>query len=330
VTSPDGLKPTRAGYVEGLLEAGRRDRRVVVLEGDVSRSIGTDAFAREFPDRFVNLGISEQDMLGEAAGLALAGYVPFAATYGVFATGRAWDQIRTSICAMNLPVRIGGAHGGSSTGPDGATHQALEDIALMRVLPNMTVLVPADSNQTRAAVLASLGRTGPVYIRFGRNPAPQLYGPEVPLEPGRGHLLREGGDALVIACGAMVAPALEAAGRLAAAGVRTGVLDMASIKPLDEKLVLEASSGVSCVVTAEDHQAAGGLYGAVSEFLARTRPLPVSPVAVRDRFGLSGTPGEVMEALGLTSSAVVGEVLRRIGQDAPSGRPGGRSDSRPD
>jgi transketolase len=308
-----GLKPTREGYVEGLLEAGRRNRRVVVVEGDVSRSIGSCAFREEFPERFFNLGISEQDMMGEAAGLALAGYIPFVATYGVFASGRAWDQIRTSICYMNLPVRIGGAHGGLSVGPDGATHQALEDVALMRVLPRMKVLVPADSNQTRAAVLASLETVGPVYIRFGRNPVPQLYPADSEVRFGCGHLLREGSDALIVACGAMVAPSMEAAESLSSTGISAGVLDMVSIKPLDGALLLEQTREVSCVVTAEDHQAAGGLFGAVAECLARHRPLPVSPVAVQDRFGTSGSPREVMDVFGLNSGAIAGEVRRLLG-----------------
>jgi transketolase len=311
MTAP-GLKPSREGYVEGLLEAGRRNPRVVVVEGDVARSIGSSVFREEFPGRYFNLGISEQDMMGEAAGLALAGFIPFAATYGVFASGRAWDQIRTSICYMNLGVRIGGAHGGLSVGPDGATHQALEDIALMRVLPRMKVLVPADSNQTRAAVLASLEADGPVYIRFGRNPVPQLYPPDAVVRFGRGNLLREGSDALIVACGALVAIAVDAAEALSALGISAGVLDMVSIKPLDGDLLLEQTRGVSCVVTAEDHQAAGGLFGAVAEYLCRHRPLPVSPVAVQDSFGTSGSPGEVMEMFGLTSEAVAAEVLRLL------------------
>ncbi|MBN2587765.1 MAG: transketolase family protein, partial [Candidatus Fermentibacteraceae bacterium] len=231
----NGLKATRAGYVEGILEAGRRNPRVVVVEGDVSSSIGSAAFGDEFPDRFFNLGASEQDMMGEAAGLALAGFVPFVATYGVFMAGRAWDQVRTSVCYMNLDVRIGGAHGGISVGPDGATHQALEDVAIMRVLPNMKVLVPADSNQTRAAVLASLGMEGPVYIRFGRNPVPQVYRVEDAVNLGRGNLLAEGGDITLVACGAMVSAALEASRVLRGMGIEAGVIDMVSVKPIDEE-----------------------------------------------------------------------------------------------
>ncbi|MBD3277756.1 MAG: transketolase family protein, partial [Candidatus Aegiribacteria sp.] len=211
-----GLKATREGYAEGLLQAGRINKRVVVVEGDVSRSIGSAAFGDEFPDRFFNLGASEQDMMAEAAGLALAGYIPFVSTYGVFMAGRAWEQARTSVCYMDLNVRIGGAHGGVSVGPDGATHQALEDVAIMRVLPNMKVLVPADSSQTRASVLASLEMEGPVYIRFGRNPVPQIYSEDDAVVLGKGNLLRSGKDVTLIACGAMVAASLEAAECLSA------------------------------------------------------------------------------------------------------------------
>ncbi len=301
----NGLKATRKGYVEGILEAGRRNPRVVVVEGDVSRSIGSAAFGEEFPDRFFNLGASEQDMMGEAAGLALAGFIPFVATYGVFMAGRAWDQVRTSVCYMNLDVRIGGAHGGISVGPDGATHQALEDVAIMRVLPNMKVLVPADSNQTRAAVLASLGMEGPVYIRFGRNPVPQVYNAEEVVRPGRGNLLAEGGDITLVACGAMVSAALEASRILKVKGIEAGVVDMVSVKPLDETLLLAQVCSTGAAVVAEDHQAAGGLFGAVSETLALKAPTMMDAVAVMDSFGTSGAPDRLRERYGLTASAIV-------------------------
>lgn len=300
------LKATRTGYVEGILEAGERNPGVVVVEGDVSRSIGSAAFGERFPDRFFNLGASEQDMMGEAAGLALAGFTPFVATYGVFAAGRAWDQIRTSICYMNLRVRIGGAHGGISVGPDGATHQALEDVAIMRVLPNMKVLVPADSNQTRAAVLASLDMEGPVYIRFGRNPVPQIYGPEETVVQGKGNLLRQGSDVTIVACGAMVSESLEASKILAARGIGAGVLDMISVKPLDRALLLEQASITGAVVVAEDHQAAGGLFGAVAETLSTELPVITGVVAVKDSFGTSGEPELVREKYDLTAASIAG------------------------
>ncbi|OPL20063.1 MAG: hypothetical protein AVO35_01000 [Candidatus Aegiribacteria sp. MLS_C] len=294
-------KPSREGYVEGILEAGRRDPRVVVVEGDVSRSIGSAAFGEEFPDRFFNLGASEQDMMGEAAGLALAGFTPFVSTYAVFIAGRAWEQVRTSVCYMDLKVRIGGAHGGISVGPDGATHQALEDVAIMRVLPNMKVLVPADSNQTRASVLASLDMEGPVYIRFGRNPVPQIYSLAESVVPGRGNLLAEGGDVTLVACGPMVAEALEAAELLRKKGISAGVVDMVSVKPLDEGLLLSQASRTGAVVVAEDHQVTGGLFGAVAETLALKGRARVDAVAVMDRFGTSGSPELVRRDYGLTA-----------------------------
>ncbi len=306
------LKPTREGYVEGILQAGRENDRVVVIEGDVSRSIGSALFGEEFPERFFNLGASEQDMLGEAAGLALAGFIPFVGTYGVFVAGRAWDQIRTSICYMNLNVKIAGAHGGVSVGPDGATHQALEDVALMRVLPNMHVLVPADANQTRAAVLTSMNTAGPVYIRFGRNPVPQIYPVDASVDIGKGHLLEEGSDITLVACGAMVSLALNAREILFKQGISAGVIDMVSVKPLDHKLLIEQAQKTGAIVVAEDHQAIGGLFGAVAETLAIQHPVPVGVVAVRDSFGTSGTPAEVREEYKLTALVIVLEAEKLL------------------
>ena len=306
------LKPTRIGYVEGILQAGRENSRVVVIEGDVSRSIGSASFGEEFPDRFFNLGASEQDMLGEAAGLALEGFIPFVGTYGVFVVGRAWDQIRTAICYMNLDVRIAGAHGGVSVGPDGATHQALEDIALMRVLPNMKILVPADSNQTRAAVLASLEADGPVYIRFGRNPVPQLYTIDDKVKIGRGNLLREGNDVTLVACGAMVSLSVEAASILKEKGISAGVIDMVSVKPLDRELLVGQAGKTGAVIVAEDHQVTGGLFSAVAETLVQELPVPIDTVAVQDSFGTSGTPERVMEKFGLTAAAIAEKAQRML------------------
>lgn len=309
----NNLKSTREGYVEGLLQAGRENDRVVVIEGDVSRSIGSAIFGEEFPGRFFNLGVSEQDMLGEAAGLALAGFIPFVGTYGVFIAGRAWDQIRTSICYMNLNVRIAGAHGGVSVGPDGATHQALEDIALMRVLPNMKVLVPADSNQTRAAVLSSVNEEGPVYIRFGRNPVPQIYPVSESVEPGKGHLLREGGDVTLVACGIMVKAALEAGDLLLKKGIDAGIIDMVSVKPLDREMLLRQVDKTGAVVVAEDHQVTGGLFGAVAELLSLEHHAAMGVVAVDDSFGESGTPGELLRKFGLTGNTIAEKAEKLLG-----------------
>lgn len=306
------MKATRVGYVQGLLDAGERDHRVIVIDGDVSRSTGTIAFRDKFPERFFNLGIAEQNMAEYCAGLVLAGFIPFYSTYAVFAAGRAWDQIRTSVCNMNLNVRIGGAHGGTSVGPDGATHQALEDIAITRVLPNMTVLVPADANQTRQAVLASLDVDGPVYIRYGRNPVAEIYNRDETVVPGRGRLLRKGRHASVIAVGAMVAQALDAAKILAKKGIEVSVADMVSIKPMDVQLLKYLSDVSELIITAEDHQITGGLFGAVSEYMSENCPGKVIPVGVNDRFGCSGTPEEVMTHCGLTAEAIVGKVEKAL------------------
>ncbi|PIE51472.1 transketolase [Candidatus Fermentibacteria bacterium] len=305
------MKPAKEGYVQGLLEAAAFDNRVIVIDGDVSRSTGTVRFREKYPNRFFNLGIAEQNMAEYCAGLALTGFMPFYSTYAAFAVGRALDQIRTSICNMNLPVRIGGAHSGTGTGPDGATHQALEDIACMRVMPNMTVLVPADANQTAAAVKASLEIDGPVYIRYGRNPVPEIYEPDKPVKPGRGCLLREGRHAGIVAAGSMVARALEAAESLSAYGIETSVADMVSVKPLDTDL-LDFLSGSGVLVTAEDHQIKGGLFGAVTEYCGQRGNTRVIPVGVQDRFGCSGTPDEVMEDCGLTAKNIVEKVRESL------------------
>lgn len=306
------MKPTRDGYVSGLLKAGEIDERVFVVDGDVSRSTGTVKFKENFPDRFINLGIAEQNIAEYSAGLALAGFMPFYSTYAVFAVGRALDQIRTSICNMNLNVRVGGAHGGTSVGPDGATHQALEDIACMRVMPNMTVLVPADANQTAQAVLASLTIDGPVYIRYGRNPVPVIYPESKSVVPGKGHLLREGRHGALIAVGAMVTKALQAADILAAEGIHVSVADMVSIKPLDTRLMDYLTDQTEVFVTAEDHQIAGGLFSAVSEYCAQNTPVKITPVGVADRFGCSGTPDEVMKSCDLTACSIVKKLRKSL------------------
>ncbi len=299
------LKATREGYVEGLLIAAETDARIVVIDGDVAKSIGTTAFKEKYPDRYFNLGIAEQNIAEYSAGLALSGFIPFYSTYAVFAVGRAFDQIRATICNMNLNVRIGGAHSGVSVGPDGATHQALEDLALTRSLPNMTVFVPADSNQTRNAVLAAQQIDGPVYIRFGRNPVPQIYDTEKTVKPGKGNLLRQGNNATIIAIGVMVHIALEAAEQLSKEGIEVSVVDMVSIKPLDTELLQNVVLSSSLVVTAEDHQITGGLFSAVSEHYSQHHPVRILPVAVQDQFGCSGTPEEVLQFCNLTSENIM-------------------------
>ncbi|SFR03605.1 transketolase family protein [Desulfoscipio geothermicus] len=306
---------TREAYGKALVELGRQNPDVVVLDADLSKSTKTYDFGKNYPERFFNIGIAEQNMMGTAAGLAAAGKIPFASSFAVFATGRVYDQIRNSIAYPRLNVKIGASHAGITVGEDGASHQAVEDIALMRCLPNMTVFVPADAVETRAAVLAAAEIDGPVYIRLGRSGVPVLHDKDnFNFVPGRAITLRDGSDAAIIACGIMVSAALEAAELLAGEGLAVRVLDMHTIKPLDVDAVVEAARATGAVVTAEEHSILGGLGGAVAEALGENCPVPLRRVGVRDTFGESGKPGELLEKYGLTPAALaqaVREVLQR-------------------
>ncbi len=305
------MKPTRDGYGEGLLAAGEKNPDVVVLGADISSSVRVDWFRDRFPERFLSIGIAEQNQMGVAAGLSLAGKVPFVTNYGVFLSGRAWDQIRTTVCYGNLNVKMGGAHGGISVGPDGATHQALEEISLMRCLPHMTVIVPADSNETRKATIAAAEMFGPVYIRFGREKVPLITGGDTPFEIGKAYCVRDGTDVAVVACGVMVYESLVAAERLAKEGISVMVIDNPTVKPLDSETILEAARRTGAVVTAEEHQVAGGMGSAVLELLAQNCAVPAQMVGVHDRFGESGEPGELMRKFGLVSENVA-EAVKRV------------------
>lgn len=308
------MKPMRDGYGEALLELGKSNAKIIVLDADVAKSTRTDWFAASFPDKFIDMGISEQDMIGTAAGLSLAGKIPFVSTYGVFLAGRGWDQIRTTICYGNLNVKFGGAHAGISVGPDGATHQALEEAALMRVLPNMTVIAPCDAVETRKATLAAAAMHGPVYIRFGREAVPVVTTDATPFATGKGYVLHEGTDAAVIANGPMVFQALQAAEELAAEGIHIRVINLHTIKPIDEDIIIAAAKDTGAVVTAEEHQIAGGMGSAVAEVLVQKHPVPMEFVGIRDTFGESGTPDELMEKYGLTAkeiSKAVRKVIKR-------------------
>jgi transketolase len=305
---------TRQGYGEGLVEAGSRNKDVVALGADITASVKTDMFKKEYPDRFISLGIAEQNHIGVAAGLSLGGKVPFVTNYGVFLAGRAWDQIRTTVCYSNLNVKLGGAHGGISVGADGATHQAMEEISIMRCLPNMRVVVPADYYETKKATIAAAEAFGPVYVRFGREKVPVVTNETTPFELGKAYCLRDGSDAAVVACGAMVYEALVAAEKLAGEGISVMVINSHTIKPLDNETILEAAEKTGAMVTAEEHQLAGGMGSAILELLAQNYPVPVQMIAVNDRFGESGEPDVLMKAFGLTSDdivAAVREVLRR-------------------
>lgn len=299
---------TREAYGKALVELGKENKDVVVLDADLAKSTKTINFGKEFPDRFFDMGIAEQNMMGTAAGLAAAGKIPFASSFAVFAAGRAYDQLRQSICYPGLNVKIGASHAGITVGEDGASHQALEDIALMRALPNMTVLVPADGPATTAAVRAAAEINGPVYIRLGRSKVPVIYGEDLEFVPGKAVKLRSGKDVTVIACGIMVSVALEAAAQLEREGISAAVMDMHTIKPLDVAAVIQAARETGAVVTAEEHSIIGGLGGAVAEVLGESVPVPLMRVGIPDVFGESGKPGELMEKYGLTASHIVSAV----------------------
>lgn len=295
------LEATRFGFAKALVELGRTNPNVVAMDADLAKSTLTINFKNEFPDRFYDIGIAEQDMLGTAAGLALGGKIPFACTYGVFVAGRAWDQIRTTICYGEINVKIGGMHGGISVGPDGATHQALEEIALMRVLPNMTVIVPCDTIEAYKATKAAANDVkGPVYLRFGREGVPILTKEEDPFTVGKANVLKEGSDCAIFACGFMVGEALDAAFELEEEGIKCSVINVHTVKPLDYETILKYAKKCGCAVTAEEHQAAGGFGSAVAEFLIENYPIPVKIIGVKDRFGESGDPWDLLEEFNLT------------------------------
>ena len=297
--------PMRDGYGKALLELCEKNENVMVLDADVAKSTRTVWIRDQYPEHFMDMGIAEQDMVGTAAGLALGGMIPFCSTYGVFLAGRAWDQIRTTVCYNKLNVKLGGAHAGISVGPDGATHQALEDVAITRVLPNMTVIVPCDAEETRKATLAMAEWDGPCYVRFGREAVPVVTEENSPFEIGKANMLREGSDVTIIANGAMVYEALRAAETLEKEGISAMVVNMHTIKPLDCDCIMKAVQKTGCIVTAEEHQISGGLGSAVAECLARNCPAPLEMVAVEDCFGESGQPQELMDKYGLNEEAIV-------------------------
>ena len=303
--------PMRDGYGKALMELCEKRKDVMVLDADVAKSTRTVWIRDKYPEHFLDMGISEQDMVGTAAGLALSGMVPFASTYCVFLAGRAWDQIRTTVCYNNLNVKLGGAHAGISVGPDGATHQALEDVALMRVLPNMTVIVPCDAEETRKATLAMAERQGPCFVRFGREAVPVVTDESTPFEIGKARLCREGSDVTVFANGAMVFEAQNAADALAKEGVSVRVYDLHTVKPLDEEAVLKAAEETGCIVTAEEHQVNGGMGSTVAEFLAKHCPVPMEFVGMQDSFGESGDPQELMDKYGLNQKTIE-ENIRKV------------------
>lgn len=304
-------KATRQAYGEVLVELGRTMPEIVVLDADLSASTKTNMFAKEFPERFFNMGVAEQDMIGTAAGLALTGKIPFASTFAVFETGRAWDQIRQVICYSNTNVKLVASHGGITVGPDGASHQALEDIALMRALPNMTVIVPADANETKAVIRTIVRYKGPVYVRLGRANVPFVMPDDYEFTIGKAYVFHIGTDANIIACGIMVDMARKASEMLSTDGIDVGVINMSTIKPIDEKTILLAAKSSKVIVTAEEHSIIGGLGGAVCEFLSEKSPTIIKRIGIQDTFGCSGSAQELLRFHGLTVENIV-ETIRGL------------------
>jgi transketolase len=305
-------KDTRSGFGAGLLELGRRNPNVVALCADLTGSLKMDAFQKEFPDRFIQVGIAEANMMGIAAGLTIGGKIPFTGTFANFSTGRVYDQIRQSIAYAGKNVKICASHAGLTLGEDGATHQILEDIGLMRMLPDMTVIVPADHNQTKAATLAIADHHGPVYLRFGRPKWPVFLPSGMPFEIGKAQVLVEGTDVSIFACGHLVWKALKAADELANEGIRAEVINVHTIKPIDTEAVLRSVTRTGCAVTCEEHNRHGGLGDAIAQVLALHRPTPQEYVAVNDSFGESGTPDELLVKYGLDTPNVVAAARRAI------------------
>lgn len=305
---------TRAAYGEALVELGAENPRIVVLDADLSKSTMTAKFGEKYPERFFNMGIAEQNLVGTAAGLAAGGMIPFASTFAVFASGRAFEQIRNAVAYPGLNVKIGASHAGLTVGEDGASHQAIEDIAIMRAIPKMTVIVPADATEAKKATKAAVAHNGPVYLRFGRLPVPVLFDEGYQFEIGKAAVLRDGKDVAIIACGVMVAEAVKAAEELHAAGISARVVNMSTIKPLDEATVIDAARNCGAIVTAEEHNIVGGLGGAVAEVLAEKQPVPLRRVGVRDTFGESGTPDELLAKYGLTAAEIVGAAREVVGR----------------
>jgi len=260
-----GKKATRFGFGEGLVELGQKDNKIFVLGADTVSSVAINKFQEQFPERFANVGIAETNLLGMAAGISIAGFIPFVSTYGVFASGRPWEQIRTTICYSNLNVKIGGSHSGLMVGPDGATHQALEEISIMRCLPNMTVLVPCDVVETKKATIAAAYWNGPVYIRYGRETIPIITEESTPFEIGKAVKMKDGKDVCIMACGSMVYEALMAAEILEKEGINVRVLNIHTIKPIDKEAIISAAKDCGAIVTAEEHQIFGGFGSAIAE-----------------------------------------------------------------
>lgn len=307
-----GKKDTRSGFGVGLLKAGQADSRVLAMTADLKGSLKMDAFAAEFPERFIQCGIAEANMVGAAAGLAITGKIPFIGSFAEFVTGRVYDQIRQEVAYGNANVKIASSHAGITLGEDGATHQTMEDLALMRALPGMVVLNPCDFNQTMQATIAAAQYEGPVYLRFGRPSVPNFTDENEPFVIGKAIVLNEGTDVTLIATGHTVWESLQAAEALEAEGIKAEVIDIATIKPLDEKAIIASAKKTGCVVVAEEHNMAGGLGEGVAGVLARELPTPVVFVNGEDKFGQSGTPSALMAAYGLDAPHIAEAAKKAI------------------
>jgi transketolase len=296
--------PTRQGYGEGLVVLGEKNPNVVVLGADLTVSLTENLFASKFPERFFECGIAEQNMMSVAAGLALSGKIPFVCSYAVFVPGRCWDQLRVSVCYSKANVKVAGAHAGISVGPDGATHQGLEDIATVRCIPNITVVVPCDSIETKKATIAAEEHIGPFYFRFAREKTPVITAEDTPFKVGKAEIFKEGSDVTIVACGPLVYQSLIAAKELEKEGVSAKVINNHTIKPIDKLTLASSAKETGAVVTVEEHQIIGGLGGAVAEALAESYPVPMEFVGMPDSFGESGQPAELLEKYGMTVKSI--------------------------
>ena len=305
---------TREGYGKGLVALGKEHDDIVVLDADLAGSTKTGMFAKEFPDRHFNAGIAEADMVSVAAGLAASGFTPFASSFAMFASGRAFEQIRNSVGYPRLNVKIGASHGGMSVGEDGASHQCCEDFALMRSIPGMVVICPADGVEAEAATKAAYAYNGPVYLRMGRLAVPVFHEEGFEFQIGKGEVMRDGTDVAIIANGLMVYEAIKAGETLVAEGINARIINMSTVKPLDEELVLKAAKECGKIITCEEHSVIGGLGEAVCSFLSENYPTPVRRIGVQDKFGFSGPAGEVLEAFGLCESNIVNVTKEFLGK----------------
>lgn len=312
--------PTRKGFGEGLLEAGEKDTRIVGLCADLTESTQMHLFARKFPDRFIEIGIAEQNMAAVAAGLAEAGKIPYITSYAMFSPGRNWEQVRTTICYNNVPVKIIGSHSGVSVGPDGATHQAIEDMAITRPIPNITIIAPCDMHEGKKAAVAAAAIDGPVYIRYTREKTPVMTTLESPFEVGKAEVLFDSSvgsaeqtslDVAIIACGPLVHNALLAAAELEKEGLKVRVINNHTIKPMDDAAIIKSAQDAGAIVTVEEHQVRGGMGSRVAEILAQNNPVPIEFIGVQDRFGESGEPNELIEVFGMGVSHII-EAAKKV------------------